>query len=88
MVSSRKIKKINRDIAKLEVKIEKFDEKLLEIREKKEDGKITKAKYQRAKMNISTKIRALRTAIARKKKARQTFEKTLREKAEEEEDDL
>ena len=88
MVSSRKIKKINRDIAKLEVKIEKFDEKLLEIREKKEDGKITKAKYQRAKMNISTKIRALRTAIARKQKARQTFEKELKEKAEEAEDDL
>jgi hypothetical protein len=38
-------------------------------------------------MNISTKIRSLNTAIARKKKARQTFEKKIREKREAEEEE-
>jgi chromosome segregation ATPase len=87
MVSSWKIRKINRDIAKLEVKIEKFEEKLLEVKERKANGDITKAKFQKAKMNISTKIRSLNTAIARKKKARQTFEKKIREKREAEEEE-
>lgn len=88
MVTSWKIRKINRDIAKLEVKIEKFNEKLLDVKELKNEGKITKAKHQKAKMNISSKIRNLNTAIARKKKARQTYEKKIREKQEEEEDEL
>jgi len=86
MVSSWKIRKINRDIAKLELKIEDYDNKLVEIREKKENGSITKAKFQKARMNISTKIRSCNSAIARKKKARQTLEKAIREKEEEEEE--
>ena len=89
MVTSRQIRKVNRDIAKIELKIENLEDKLVGIKEQKEQGKITKAKHQKAKMNISTKIRALRTAIARKKKARATFEKRIRDKqAEEEEDSL
>jgi len=87
MVTSWKIRKINRDIAKLEVKIEGFEAKLMEIKEHKEKGDITKAKFQKAKMNISTKIRALNAAIARKKKARQTFEKKLKEKREAQEEE-
>ena len=85
-MSSWKIKRINRDIAKLELKIEKETEKLAVIHDKKAEGEITKAKYAKAKMNSATKIRNLNTAIARKKKARQTFEKKLKEKAEDDEE--
>jgi hypothetical protein len=89
MVTSRQIRKVNRDIAKIELKIEKLEDKLDGIKEQKEKGKITKAKFQKAKMNNSRKIRDLRTAIARKKKARATFEKKIKDKqAEEEEDSL
>ncbi len=87
MVTSWKIRKVNRDIAKLERNIEKEEEKLLDVRELKESGKITKAKYQKAKMNSAAKIRGMNIAIGRKKVARQTFEKKIREKQEEEDED-
>jgi multidrug resistance efflux pump len=85
MVTSWKIKKINRDIAKIEIEIEELNAELQKHKEKMQKGVITKAQFSKARINISDKMRGLSGAINRKKKARQMIEDDLKEKEEEKE---
>jgi multidrug resistance efflux pump len=85
MVTSRKIKALNRDIAKIEIEIEELNEELQRHKEKMQMGKITKAQFQKARINLSDKMRGLNGAINRKKKARQMIEDDIKEKEEEKE---
>lgn len=83
MFTSWKIKKINRDIAKIEIRIEELNEEIQKHKEKMQKGVITKAQFQKARINLSDKMRGLSGSINRKKKARQMIEDDLKEKEEE-----
>lgn len=83
MFTSWKIKKINRAIAKIEIEIEELNEVLQKHKEKMQKGVITKAQFQKARINISDKMRGLSSSINRKKKARQMIEDDLKKKEEE-----
>ena len=83
MFTSWKIKKINRAIAKLELEIEGLNTELMKHKEKMQKGSITKAQFQKARINLSDKVRGLSGSINRKKKARQMIEDDLKEKEEE-----
>ena len=87
MVTSSKIRKLNRDIAKIELQIDELNEKIPEYKKKMDKGSITKAQFQKVKMNIAIKVRGLNAAIHRKKKARHMIEKDMKEKEKEEDEE-
>ena len=80
-----KVEKLNRDISRLENKIEFIEDDLENARQDLTDKIITKAEFTTLKQKHQLRIRDLRTAIARKEKARLLQEKKLREKAEKKE---
>ena len=79
-----KIERLNKAIEKLEREIEICEEKIAIAKEKEENKEITKAKYNQIKMKQQTRIRSLRNAIKKKKRARMELEKKELEKKEEE----
>ncbi len=78
-----KIDKLTREIERLEIKIERYEDKLDDYKAQMRRKQITKATFQKKKQLISDHIRGLRGTIHRKEKARQTFERQLREKDDE-----
>lgn len=80
-----KIEKLNRDIARLEAKIEKLHQEIEEAKERKERKELTPAEYTQIKQKNSLEIKHLRTSIRRKEKARYITEKKMRVKAEKKE---
>mgnify|MGYP001095100670 CR=1 FL=1 len=77
-----KIEKLTKDIQKKKREIEKFEDKIRKARELHKEGRIDKDKWTKAKHKYQTKIRAIRSVINKKEKARLHFEKEEKKKKE------
>lgn len=79
-----KTEKLDRQIERYHRKIEAFEAKIAEAKERAEAGIITKSEFNKTKLKYQERARAYRAAIRRKQKAKILLEKKYKERKEEE----
>jgi len=77
-----KIEKLTKDIEKKKLEIEQYEAKIREARNLLKEGRIDKDQWTRARIKYQERIRAVRSTIHVKEKARMHFEKEEKEKRE------
>ncbi len=81
-----KIEKLTKSIEKKKIEIVDYEAKIDDGRQMLKDGRIDKDHFTKARLKYQEKIRAVRTTIHRKEKARLQLEKKEKEKREEKEE--
>jgi len=84
---NRKIRKLTDMIEEAKKEVKGLEDKLEEAKGKLDEGKINKADFTKARMQLSERIKGKRAMIARWEKARLNEERRLKEKKEEEEEE-
>ncbi|MGQ9583056.1 MAG: hypothetical protein ACUVV6_06030 [Thermoplasmatota archaeon] len=84
-MSERKIRKLTEMIEKAREEVGELEERLRRAKERCHEGRLSKADYAKAKMELSNLIRGQRARIVRLEKARLNLERMMKEKREEEE---
>ena len=87
-MSEGKIKKLTKQIEKLEDKILELEDRIELAREKADDGEISKADFYRYKQELTIDARKIRGTIRRKEKARLFQERKVRDQRKEREKKL
>ena len=78
-MSESKVRKLTKQIEKLEGSIAQLEDRIEIAREKAENGDINKAEFYKYKQELTVEARAIRGTIRRKEKARLIQERNVKE---------